>query len=117
MGAPMFSEVLSYLSKLDGFAGSATAAAAGAALMKLGDFLLRRRQSFDAATNDRLREVNAANKVLVDSLFQQVKLLQEQVDRLQKTVDHCSAQHTAADRKVAQLESELETLRAGITRH
>jgi TolA-binding protein len=67
----------------------------------------RRKNSIDA-TSATLGAINTGHKQLIDSLFQQVKILTEEVERLRKQGDDCDRRHREAMERLNALEAQAE---------
>ncbi|QSY98665.1 hypothetical protein J2J97_31845 (plasmid) [Rhizobium bangladeshense] len=72
-------------------------------------YLINRRKMASDEANATLGAINTGHKQLIDGLFQQVKILTEEVERLRKQSDECDRRHREA---VARLNA-LEDAQAG----
>jgi TolA-binding protein len=77
---------------------------AGVALTALGSTIMGRRTSLASTSSAALDAVNVAHKQLVDGLFQQVKILTEQVETLRVHTIECEERHREAMHRIANLE-------------
>jgi polyhydroxyalkanoate synthesis regulator phasin len=87
-------------------------AAIGAAVAKGLDFVLARKgQEVDHVVKT-YDAVNEGQKQLVESLFQQVRLLKEELTEFKEQLRRCEEQHRTAAKRVDELEHEVAILRA-----
>lgn len=90
---------------LEQILSSAAWVALGGALAKLLDFVLARRREELTHAAQTYGHVNEAQKQLVDALFQQMKILQAEIDTLKEELAKCDAQHRQAAKRVDELEA------------
>jgi chromosome segregation ATPase len=89
-------------------------AAIGAIVVKLIDFFMGARKDKTDQVVATYDAVNEAQKQLVEGLFQQVRLLQEDLAALRVDLEKCEEQHRTANAKVADLAAEVAMLKAKI---
>jgi septal ring factor EnvC (AmiA/AmiB activator) len=56
--------------------------------------------------------VNEATKTLTESLFRQIKALEDSVESLRTELAQCTAKHQESERRVSTLEHEVQELHA-----
>jgi phage shock protein A len=88
------------------------AAGVGAGVYKLSDFLLARRKQKSDADVSAFTATTTAQAALVEGLFAQIKLLQQQVADLQAEADQYRREAHEATRKAMELEGRLSALEA-----
>lgn len=76
----------------------------GVVATQVANILINRKRADTDGTGAALAAVNVAHKQLVDSLFQQVKVLTEQVEVLRTHTEECERQHREALARLSKLE-------------
>lgn len=92
------------------------ATAMGAVIAKGVDMYVHRKKTDADANSVRMLHVNEANKQLLDGLFQQVKILGDDLARLRAEVAQCEVKHAGAREEVVLLRDELRQLKQAVTR-
>lgn len=96
---------------------SGIAAGIGAGVYKLLDFVLARRKQRTDADVSAFTATSTAQQALVEGLFAQIKLLQQQVADLKNEADQYRKEAMEAHRKASELEARLALLEARAEGH
>jgi peptidoglycan hydrolase CwlO-like protein len=86
-------------------------AAFGVVVSKAFDFVMFNRKASTDAVAATYTAVNAGQKQLIDGLFQQVRILQEEVSALREQSKKCEEQHRAAGAQVEELRLQIAAIR------
>lgn len=79
-------------------------------------FLIARVKRDGDTTTAALSAINAGNKQLVEGLFQQVKVLTEEVSRLRQHTEECERQHSEKDEQLKAANDQLNDAIARLKR-
>lgn len=86
-------------------------AVAGAIATKLVEWLLAMKNSESDRITKTYDAVNAAQKHLVDGLFQQIEQLRSELTELRAEYQHCAERHKEAESVIEVLQQEVRVLR------